>query len=440
MKRKFRSFLAGGVAWQLFLGVVTLAAIALELDVEERTLAYRYRFPQMSLHEPARVLFRAAERARHSTVAPNRALRTFPEWKTCELCSEAKADEAFDWLLKERQYYRDSGHRRLGNATWVTATQGVRLVVLAGWGSPKRLDELRAFGIDRLPEYAQERARELLSGDAAPERARIEQAGRLDFAWWARRLLMLASIVLLVAYWRGFRYPRRPARCQLAAPDPWRAVVIFTWARGLRAALTLLRWEDPEGLLGSFASVPSLLPAITVAVLLVTTRRKREDQPLKRLLACPADRRSRIALAAAAVAATGLGFWFWQLGWPVMDAIHLAPGWYENAREQELFGSTSEAVAHLVSSIVFAPLGEELLFRGVLFGALAQRFNVHRAALVSSLIFAAVHGYGVFGSALMILQSYLWCRIDARTGTLAPSTISHAMTNFVIGIARFLSR
>jgi len=440
MRRKFRSFLAGGIAWQLFIGIVTLTAIALSLDVEQRHLSFHYRFPQMSLNDPVRVLFRAAEQARRSTAAPHRALRTFPVLQRCELCSEAGADEAFDWLLEEHRAYRRSGYRRLGNSAWLTAAQGVRLVVLAGWGSARRLDELRAFGIDRLPDYAQDRARELLSGDAAPERARIQRAGRLGFDWWAHRLLMLASVILIVGYWRGFRYPRRPARCQLAAPDPWRAVVVFTWARGSRAALTLLRWEDPEGLLGSFASMPSLLPAITVAVLLIATRRKRKDEPLKRLLACPPDRRSRIAIAAAAVAATGLGFWLSRLGWPLFDAIHLAPGWYDNAREEELFGSTSEAVAHLVSKIVLAPLGEELLFRGVLFGALARRINVHGAAMISSLIFAVVHGYGVFNSVIILVQGYIWCRIDARTGTLVPSTLSHVVTNVVIGISRFLSR
>jgi len=97
-------------------------------------------------------------------------------------------------------------------------------------------------------------------------------------------------------------------------------------------------------------------------------------------------------------------------------------------------------VLHLVNITAFAPVGEELLYRGVLFGCLARRLGTHWAALLSSAIFAIVHGYGLFNTADVMLSGYVWARLDARTGTLAPSIISHSLMNFVIGMGRFLAR
>ena len=47
------------------------------------------------------------------------------------------------------------------------------------------------------------------------------------------------------------------------------------------------------------------------------------------------------------------------------------------------------ALAVLVGVVV--PIGEELFFRGLVFGALRRRLNRHLAALLSALFFTAAH-------------------------------------------------
>lgn len=110
----------------------------------------------------------------------------------------------------------------------------------------------------------------------------------------------------------------------------------------------------------------------------------------------------------------------------------LAPDWWENVDETLLFGTSAEVSLRVFSSTVPAPFSEELLFRGALFGGLTTRMSTHRAALVSALLLAAVHGYGLLGSAFVALGGYLWARLDARNGSLLPSMFSHALVNGVI--------
>jgi membrane protease YdiL (CAAX protease family) len=91
----------------------------------------------------------------------------------------------------------------------------------------------------------------------------------------------------------------------------------------------------------------------------------------------------------------------------------------------------------VVALVVLAPLGEELLFRGLLLRALVRRIRFWPAALVSSLLFAAAHA-----------DSYLlWPRAIALVGTgvvLAwlyrwrgywASVTAHATVNTVAAIA-----
>jgi membrane protease YdiL (CAAX protease family) len=130
----------------------------------------------------------------------------------------------------------------------------------------------------------------------------------------------------------------------------------------------------------------------------------------------------------------------WRLAWPLFHHLGLAPGWWESYGESELFSTQGEAAFEVLSGAVFAPIGEELLFRGVLFGALTRKLSVNKAALISSLFFAAIHGYGILGTLHIVLSGFLWARIAARTGTLVPSMIGHSAMNTLIGVGHLLIR
>jgi membrane protease YdiL (CAAX protease family) len=251
---------------------------------------------------------------------------------------------------------------------------------------------------------------------------------------------MVLAVYVGLTLLRGFSYSRRPARCQLKAPTLWRGLMIFAWAQGAQSAIVSLYWNDPHGPFGFLVHTHSLTPMLVALLLVFAFREGPRDRPVAALFYCPPDARSRRWLWLLGLASTGVLMLAWRLLWPLFHHFGLAPGWWESFREAELFGSPGEAAFQFLSGAVFAPIGEELLFRGVLFGALARKMSVKKAAFISSLFFAVIHGYGMLGTLFIALSGYLWARIAARTGTLAPSLIGHSAMNILIGVGRLLLR
>jgi len=58
---------------------------------------------------------------------------------------------------------------------------------------------------------------------------------------------------------------------------------------------------------------------------------------------------------------------------------------------QYIFRIIQEVPLYVVTSIVYAPIMEELVFRKVIYGTLAKKFNFFVAALLSSGLFAVIH-------------------------------------------------
>jgi len=75
-----------------------------------------------------------------------------------------------------------------------------------------------------------------------------------------------------------------------------------------------------------------------------------------------------------------------------------------------------------------APLGEELVFRGLLYGWLAGRWGSTFAWIVSSVAFAAAHVE--LAHVLLVLPLGLWFGwLRRRTGSLWPSLMAHMVNN-----------
>ena len=78
--------------------------------------------------------------------------------------------------------------------------------------------------------------------------------------------------------------------------------------------------------------------------------------------------------------------------------------------------------------VVLAPIVEEMLFRGLFFGALARPLGTWIAALVSALVFGAVHNDWVLFpmlAALGLINAIAY----AATGNLAVPIVLHAVNN-----------
>ncbi len=94
-----------------------------------------------------------------------------------------------------------------------------------------------------------------------------------------------------------------------------------------------------------------------------------------------------------------------------------------------LIGTDLERLGLALEAVVWAPLFEELAFRGLLFGALRSRMTFTGAALSSSLLFAAVHPYGAPGLVGLTWLGVVFCWSYERSRSLWPAIIAHALHN-----------
>ena len=96
-----------------------------------------------------------------------------------------------------------------------------------------------------------------------------------------------------------------------------------------------------------------------------------------------------------------------------------------------------DKAAVLVLGGVVAPVGEELLFRGVLFGALRRRWSFWPAAVVSSLIFGTIHVIPLqMITAATLGVALCWAR--ERSRTLTAPVVMHVVNNLVAFILAFI--
>jgi membrane protease YdiL (CAAX protease family) len=102
-----------------------------------------------------------------------------------------------------------------------------------------------------------------------------------------------------------------------------------------------------------------------------------------------------------------------------------------------LKGSVLQFLLMLLMGGIVVPIGEELLFRGILFAWL-RRWGLPLSVIVSSLLFGLFHGFSfvfftaaILGAMLALL--YEW------SGSLWPPIIAHAANNlFSFAIERLL--
>ena len=97
--------------------------------------------------------------------------------------------------------------------------------------------------------------------------------------------------------------------------------------------------------------------------------------------------------------------------------------------------SLSGKILFSLGVVAIAPVGEEFLFRGVLYGGLAQSWNKWAAGLVVSVAFICIHpgaiesGYWLTHLALYIF-TFLLILVRETTGTLFGSVMMHSGYNF----------
>ena len=120
-----------------------------------------------------------------------------------------------------------------------------------------------------------------------------------------------------------------------------------------------------------------------------------------------------------------------------LGALGVTSHWADGFLEEFLWGSPATVAAGTLDGVVWAPVFEELAFRGLLFPTLRLRLPGWSAALLSAALFGVAHGYGVQGFAAVTWSGMVWALGYQRTRSLLPSMVAHAASN-LLATASFL--
>jgi len=121
----------------------------------------------------------------------------------------------------------------------------------------------------------------------------------------------------------------------------------------------------------------------------------------------------------------------------ILLATRVLPGFDANQVQNTGFSHLSqryEYIAAFTALVVIAPIAEELLFRGYLFGKLKKYIPVWAAILATSVLFGAAHGAWNLAVDTFALSVVL-CLLRQISGTIWPSILLHMLKN---GIAFYL--
>ncbi|HEX4804410.1 MAG TPA: type II CAAX endopeptidase family protein [Conexibacter sp.] len=138
--------------------------------------------------------------------------------------------------------------------------------------------------------------------------------------------------------------------------------------------------------------------------------------------------RTRVGPALGAMAAAYAGFWVLSGVWAALVNNHTQDRLPTSLGASE---STVALVAVCVLVTTIAPIAEETFFRGFFFGALRNWRGPWPAAVLTGIVFGAIH----YGSAPVVFLvplavfGFLLCVVRVRTGSLLPCVALHAINN-----------
>ncbi|MGG2093034.1 type II CAAX endopeptidase family protein [Bacillus sp. S13(2024)] len=95
--------------------------------------------------------------------------------------------------------------------------------------------------------------------------------------------------------------------------------------------------------------------------------------------------------------------------------------------------TTFTKIFSVISACIFAPIMEEVIFRGFFLNRMTYKWGVKRAIIVSSLIF----GFGHIDVIGAFLFGVVMCLLYIKTKSLWTNIIVHALNNSVVSIIQF---
>jgi len=248
----------------------------------------------------------------------------------------------------------------------------------------------------------------------------------------------IVTIVFLVLRW-GLTL-RRPA-ARLPFIVPWTlvdvaeavAILLFTMVLGglIAPSAVGMGGEQASSLTRAVLLAVQYVVVVGVTIGVIIWRvRQRSLRPAR-----PLGLRGRgwarlvgIGIAGYAVFLTGLMLVAVVIGSLFGGVVSLAQ------TTEEIIGSArtpAEIGLYLVLVCVLAPIAEEIIFRGYLYGGLRRFFPLRHAIILASALFAAVH-LNTDAFIVVGLIGALLCYLYERTRSLVPGIVAHAIHNGLV--------
>jgi len=111
-----------------------------------------------------------------------------------------------------------------------------------------------------------------------------------------------------------------------------------------------------------------------------------------------------------------------------------------NEKQEILFSTNSYGLGlflAFVTIVILAPLVEEILYRGILFGNLSKKINPFLAAIIASLIFGVFHGQLNVGIDTFFM-SMVSCYLVWKTDSIWPGVFLHISKNLIAFVLLFI--
>ncbi len=262
---------------------------------------------------------------------------------------------------------------------------------------------------------------------------------------WSRRLLVLELIclvmgsVLLVRLLyrshRGMGFLLAPVS---AVPPAWpartgMAVLLRGGAVGAVLTLAFLSFGPAEPIFLRALAIPlSNVPLLALAYVYLL---KPAGLGLWDGFGLKIDRGRLGQMGGVVLAIAAAGLWGeWVMG-RVAETLGLTSHWTEWFDPDLVWAPPEVLAVSLVEYVVFAPIFEELAFRGLLFALFRRGLPFVPSALLSGGIFALAHGYGWIGFISVLWSGLLWAWAYEKTGSLLPGMIAHALNNLLVCLA-----
>ena len=110
----------------------------------------------------------------------------------------------------------------------------------------------------------------------------------------------------------------------------------------------------------------------------------------------------------------------------------LYAGVFGSPHQEDIAESFGSLPVQILLIVIAAPVSEEVCFRGMLFGGLRTRMPRIAAALLSGLIFGALHALtGVSAVPPLIFFGFVLALLYEKTGSIVPGILLHMLNNSI---------